>query len=59
MAHDSPGLLRFELDLPARAEELRGSPMYEVLRAVARGDAPVLVRPADLAGEPPRPASPV
>lgn len=51
MAHDSPGLLRFELDLPAQAEELRGTPMYEVLRAVARGDAPVLVRPADLAGE--------
>ena len=43
MAHDSPGLLRFEMDLPAQAEELRGSPMYEVLRAVARGDAPVLI----------------
>ena len=57
--HDSPGLLRFELDLPAQAEELRGSPMYEMLRAVARGDAPVLVRPADLLAErgtPPGPA---
>ena len=56
--HDSPGLLRFELDLPAQAEELRGSPMYEVLRAVARGDAPVLVPRVDAlrrvsAGEPP------
>ena len=59
MAHDSPGLLRFELDLPAQAEELRGSPMYEVLRAVARGDAPVLVRPADLAAEPTGPTGPV
>lgn len=46
MEHDSPGVLRMELDLPARAEELRGSPMYEVLRAVARGDAPVFVRTA-------------
>lgn len=44
-AHDSPGTFRFELDLPARAEELRGSPMYEVLRAVARGDAPVFAGP--------------
>jgi len=52
LAHDSPGLLRFELDLPAQAEELRGSPMYEVLRAVARGDAPILAIPVDLSGEP-------
>ncbi len=49
--HDSPGVLRMELDLPAQAEELRGSPMYEVLRAVARGEAPVFMRPAD-SGEP-------
>ncbi|MGH2692769.1 MAG: GNAT family N-acetyltransferase [Actinomycetota bacterium] len=49
--HDSPGVLRMELDLPARAEELRGSPMYEVLRAVARGDPPVFIRPAE-SGEP-------
>jgi GNAT superfamily N-acetyltransferase len=45
LEHDSPGVLRMELDLPARAEELRGSPMYQVLRAVARGDGPVFVRP--------------
>jgi len=51
-AHDSPGTFRFELDLPARAEELRGSPMYEVLRAVARGDAPVFVREAFSTAEP-------
>ena len=47
LEHDSPGVVRMELDLPARAEELRGSPMYEVLRAVARGEAPVFMRPAD------------
>ena len=52
LEHDSPGTLRFELDLPARADQLRGSPMYEVLRAVARGDAPVFVRQAGLSTEP-------
>jgi GNAT superfamily N-acetyltransferase len=46
--HDSPGLVRVEMDLPARADRLRGSPLYEVLRAVARGDGPVLVPPARL-----------
>jgi GNAT superfamily N-acetyltransferase len=53
LVHDSPGVVRFELDLPARADELRGSPMYEVLRAVARGDAPVFVRQAGLSTEAP------
>ncbi|HWC31660.1 MAG TPA: GNAT family N-acetyltransferase [Actinomycetota bacterium] len=38
--HDSPGLVRVEVDLPARAEELKGTPLYEVLRAVARGEGP-------------------
>jgi RimJ/RimL family protein N-acetyltransferase len=52
LEHDSPGVLRMELDLPARAEELRGSPMYEVLRAVARGDAPVFMRPTTESAEP-------
>jgi GNAT superfamily N-acetyltransferase len=49
MTHDSPGLLRVELDLPRRAEDLRGSPLEAVLRAVARGGGPVLpvrLRPA-------------
>jgi GNAT superfamily N-acetyltransferase len=44
--HDSPGVFRFELDLPAQADQLRGTPMYEVLRAVAHGDAPVFIRSA-------------
>lgn len=38
--HEAPGLIRVEVDLPAQAEELRDSPMYEILRAVARGDGP-------------------
>lgn len=49
--HDSPGVFRFELDLPAQAHELRGTPMYEVLRAVARGDAPIIVRASALSIE--------
>jgi GNAT superfamily N-acetyltransferase len=46
--HDSPGVIRVEIDLPARAENLRGSPLYEVLRAVARGDGPVFLPPESL-----------
>jgi GNAT superfamily N-acetyltransferase len=49
-AHDSPGLLRIEVDLPARADELKGSTLAEVLRAVARGNGPVLLRPDRLSG---------
>jgi GNAT superfamily N-acetyltransferase len=52
-AHDSPGLLRIEVDLPARAEELKGSLLGEVLRIVARGDGPVLLRPDRLSGSTP------
>jgi GNAT superfamily N-acetyltransferase len=44
-AHDSPGMLRIDVDLPARMEEMRGSPLREVLRMVARGEGPVLLRP--------------
>jgi GNAT superfamily N-acetyltransferase len=47
-SHDSPGLVKVEIDLPARADDLRDSPLYEVLRAVARGDGPIFVRPAGL-----------
>jgi GNAT superfamily N-acetyltransferase len=46
--HDSPGMIRVEMDLPARAQHLRGSPLYDVLRAVARGDGPVFVPPDSL-----------
>jgi RimJ/RimL family protein N-acetyltransferase len=49
MEHESAGLARVELELPARAEELRSTPMYEVLRAVAAGHGPVFLRPESLA----------
>jgi GNAT superfamily N-acetyltransferase len=49
-AHDSPGMLRIEVDLPTRADELKGSALAEVLRNVARGDGPVLLRPDRLSG---------
>lgn len=49
-AHDSPGMLRIEVDLPARAEGLRGSLLGEVLRVVARGDGPVFLRHDRLSG---------
>ncbi|HEV3474176.1 MAG TPA: GNAT family N-acetyltransferase [Actinomycetota bacterium] len=48
MEHDSAGLARMELELPKRASELRASPMYEVLRAVASGHGPVFLRPETL-----------
>jgi GNAT superfamily N-acetyltransferase len=48
VGHDSPGLARVEIDLPRHAEGLRGSPLYEVLRAVAKGDGPVFVPPDTL-----------
>ena len=49
LEHDSAGVARMELELPARAEELRATPMYEVLRAVAAGQGPVFLRPESLA----------
>ena len=53
-SHDSPGMLRVEIDLPAHADELRGSTLEGVLRAVARGDGPVFVRLAGLTADDPR-----
>jgi len=38
LTRDGPGMLRFEIDLPARSRELRLSPVYDVLRAFARGE---------------------
>jgi GNAT superfamily N-acetyltransferase len=43
--HDSPGLVRLEIDLPRTDERLVGTPLYEVFRAVARGDGPVFLPP--------------
>lgn len=38
--HDAPGMMLVEVDLPAQAEELRNTPGYRILRAVARGEGP-------------------
>jgi GNAT superfamily N-acetyltransferase len=48
--HDSPGLVRVEIDLPRTDERLVGSPLNEVFRAVARGDGPVFLPPPRPAG---------
>lgn len=37
---DSPGVERMEIDIPEQLEELRKTPIYELLRAVARGEGP-------------------
>ena len=36
---DSPGVLRFSIDLPARDEALRGAPFSDLLRGLAKGEA--------------------
>ena len=42
---DEPGVLRFEIDLPERADELRDTSLYQLLKAVAEG------QPADDEGD--------
>lgn len=37
--YEDAGTLRFEIDVPAAASELRDCPLYAVLRALARGEA--------------------
>jgi RimJ/RimL family protein N-acetyltransferase len=44
MSPDGSGTLRFDLDLPARREQLRTSPLYDVLRTLARGEADLYER---------------
>lgn len=41
ISHDSPGLLRVEVDVAARATQVRGTPLGAVLEALARGEASV------------------
>jgi GNAT superfamily N-acetyltransferase len=38
VSHDSPGLLRAEVDVAARAEQLRGTPLGDAVMALARGE---------------------
>lgn len=40
LEHDAPGAMRMELSLPEHADDLKGTPLYDVLRAVARGEVP-------------------
>jgi RimJ/RimL family protein N-acetyltransferase len=39
ISHDSPGLLRVEVDVAARAEQVRRTPLGAVLETLARGEA--------------------
>ena len=48
LSTDSPGVERMALELPRQLDELKGSPLYRVLRAVARGEAPPPSGPATL-----------
>jgi GNAT superfamily N-acetyltransferase len=55
---DSPGLVRVEVDLPSTSERLKGTPLYDVFRAVARGDGPIFspsrIDTGPASGPPPR-----
>lgn len=44
LGYDSPGLLRAEVDLPKRAEDLKGTPLYRLFRALARGEPEWAIR---------------
>lgn len=55
---DSPGVLRGDVELPERLEELKGTDLYRTLRAAARGELPVLGRPAPEPGPVSPPAAP-
>lgn len=48
LSTDSPGVERMTLELPKQLDELKGSPLYRVLRAVARGEAPPPSGPVSL-----------
>jgi GNAT superfamily N-acetyltransferase len=41
LVHESPNLLRVEVDVPARAEQVKGTPLGEALTALARGEGPI------------------
>lgn len=42
IVHDAPGVDMIEVDLPSE-DDIRGSPLYRALRAVARGEGPQLI----------------
>ena len=39
LVHEAPGMLRMDVDVAARAEQLRGTPLGDALSALARGEA--------------------
>jgi RimJ/RimL family protein N-acetyltransferase len=41
LVHDSPTLLRVEVDIAARAEQLEGTPLGELVQTLARGEGPM------------------
>jgi GNAT superfamily N-acetyltransferase len=43
---DSPGLVRVDVDLSAHRDLLRGTPLYDVFREVARGRGPAFLPPS-------------
>jgi RimJ/RimL family protein N-acetyltransferase len=41
LVHDSPGLLRVEVDVTARAEQIAGTQLGQAVRSLARGEGPI------------------
>jgi GNAT superfamily N-acetyltransferase len=49
--HEPGGMIRIEADLPRQADELRGTPLYALFRALARGEEPERLRFRELWGD--------
>lgn len=58
LRHEGPGMVKVEVDLPSQAEQMKASAAYKVLRALARGEAPRLLRWGALWVPPPPPGEP-
>jgi hypothetical protein len=41
VVHDSPSLLRVEVDVAARADQIAGTPLGQAVQALARGEGPI------------------
>jgi GNAT superfamily N-acetyltransferase len=49
--HEAAGTVRVETDLPRQADELRGTALYAMFRALARGEEPANLRFRELWGD--------
>jgi RimJ/RimL family protein N-acetyltransferase len=49
--HESAGMIRIETDLPRQVEELRGTALYAMFRALARGEEPENLKFRELWGD--------